>query len=89
VLALDVPSGLELATGVLHAPHVVAEATLTLAAPKEGLRAPGAAAAVGGLYVADLSVPPWVFARLGLVPAAPFGAATIVRLHPGPSMDYP
>jgi phage tail-like protein len=35
---------LELATGVLHAPHVVAEATLTLAAPKEGLRAPGAAA---------------------------------------------
>jgi NAD(P)H-hydrate epimerase len=89
VLALDVPSGLELATGVLHTPHVVAEVTLTLAAPKEGLRAPGAAAAVGELYVADLSVPPSVFARLGLAPAPPFGAATIVRLHPGRGMDDP
>jgi NAD(P)H-hydrate epimerase len=89
VLALDVPSGLELATGMLHIPHVVAEATLTLAAPKEGLRAPGVAAAVGELYVADLSVPPSVFARLGLAPARPFGAATIVRLHPGPGMDGP
>jgi NAD(P)H-hydrate epimerase len=89
VLALDVPSGLELATGVLHTPHVVGEATLTLAAPKEGLRAPGAAAAVGELYVADLSVPPSVFARLGLAPAPPFGAATIVRLHPGRGMDDP
>src|SRR5262249_11176136 len=32
VLALDVPSGLELESGELHAPHVSAEATMTLAA---------------------------------------------------------
>jgi len=82
VLALDVPSGLELATGTLHTPQVVAVATLTLAAPKQGLRAPGAAAVVGELYVADISVPPSVFARLGLAPPPPFGAATIVRLDP-------
>jgi NAD(P)H-hydrate epimerase len=89
VLALDVPSGLELATGMLHRPHVVAEATLTLAAPKEGLRASGTAAAVGELYLADISVPPSVFARLGLAPAPPFGSATIVRLHPGAAIDDP
>ncbi len=35
VVALDVPSGLELSRGVLHEPHVRAEATMTLAAPKE------------------------------------------------------
>lgn len=84
-LALDVPSGLELATRTLHTPHVVAEATLTLAAPKQGLRAPGAAAAVGELYVADISVPPSVFARLGRAPPPPFGASPIVRLEPLPA----
>jgi NAD(P)H-hydrate epimerase len=51
VLALDVPSGLELATGALYDPHVQAEATLTLAVPKEPLRAPGAAAARGELFL--------------------------------------
>lgn len=81
VLALDVPSGLELATGTLHSPHVVAVATLTLAAPKQELRAPGVAGAVGALYLADISVPPLVWARLGLAYPSPFGTHTIARIH--------
>jgi NAD(P)H-hydrate epimerase len=81
VLALDVPSGLELATGKLHTPHVVAEATMTLAAPKQALRAPGAAGAVGALYLADISVPPLVWERLGLARPSPFGTHTIARIH--------
>jgi NAD(P)H-hydrate epimerase len=81
VLALDVPSGLELATGTLHTPYVVAAATLTLAAPKHALRAPGAAVAVGQLYLADISVPPLVWTRLGLThPLAAFGTHTIARI---------
>jgi NAD(P)H-hydrate epimerase len=80
VLALDVPSGLELATGKLHTPHVMAAATLTLAAPKHALRAPGTAAAVGQLYLADISVPPLVWARLGLAPPSAFGTHTIARI---------
>src|SRR6266498_924995 len=80
VLALDVPSGLELATGTLHTPHVVAEATMTLAAPKQALRAPGAAVAVGGLYLADISVPPLVWERLGLAHPSPFGTYPIARI---------
>jgi NAD(P)H-hydrate repair Nnr-like enzyme with NAD(P)H-hydrate epimerase domain len=49
VLALDVPSGLELATDELHEPHARADATLTLAAPKSGLRSREAEAAIGDL----------------------------------------
>jgi NAD(P)H-hydrate epimerase len=84
ILALDVPSGLELATGTLHTPHVVAEATLTLAAPKQGLRAAGVAAAVGRLYLADISVPPLVWERLGLPPFSPFSTHTIARIGAAP-----
>jgi len=80
VLALDVPSGLELETGILHVPHVRADATMTLACPKEGLRARGANAVVGTLYVADISVPPLVYASLGVPYATPFGRDAIVRI---------
>ncbi len=55
VLALDVPSGLELASGKLHTAHVIAEATMTLAAPKTALAE--AAEAVGRLLLALLVAP--------------------------------
>lgn len=80
VVSLDVPSGLELATGVLREPHVRAEATLTLAAPKTGLRAAAATAAVGDLYLADISVPPLAFARIGRDYAPPFAESPLVRI---------
>jgi NAD(P)H-hydrate epimerase len=80
VLALDVPSGLELETGRLHDPHVRASATLTLALPKEGLRAPGAQDAVGDLYLADISVPAAVYEQLGLTYDSPFGRSPLVRV---------
>lgn len=81
VLSLDVPSGLELSTGARRTPCIAAEATLTLAAPKEGLRSSGAAAVVGRLYLADISVPPLVYERLGLAYASPFASNTIVRIR--------
>jgi NAD(P)H-hydrate epimerase len=80
VLALDAPSGLELATGTLHEPHVRAEATLTLALPKHGLRDAPSREAVGKLLLADISVPAAVYARLGLEFASPFSRGPIVRL---------
>lgn len=80
VLALDTPSGLELSTGSLHAPYIRAEATLTLALPKVGLRAPGASAAVGHLLLADISVPTSVYGEIGLVYASPFARGSIVRI---------
>jgi len=82
VLALDVPSGLELATGSLRTPYVSAEATLTLAAPKTGLAASGAEAVVGRLYLADISVPALVYERLRLSWQTPFASGPIVELGP-------
>ena len=80
VLALDAPSGLELASGSLHEPHVRAKATLTLALPKQGLREAAGREAVGQLLLADISVPAAVYARLGLEFASPFARGPVVRL---------
>jgi NAD(P)H-hydrate epimerase len=81
VLALDVPSGLELATGKLHAPHITADATLTLAAPKAALKGAAVANLVGRLLVADISVPALVYQRLGLTYKTPFTRQPIVELR--------
>jgi NAD(P)H-hydrate epimerase len=81
VLALDVPSGLELASGQVRTPHVTAEATMTLAAPKTGLAAAHAAEAVGRLFLADLSVPALVFEQLGVAYESPFTRRPVVELR--------
>jgi NAD(P)H-hydrate epimerase len=80
VLALDVPSGLELETATLHEPHVRAQTTLTLALPKQALREGDARDVVGDLYLADISVPAAVYQRLGLEYESPFGHSPIVRI---------
>lgn len=80
VVALDTPSGLELSTGTVHRPTVRARATMTLALPKEGLRVEGASTVVGDLYLADISVPPLVYERLGLDYSSPFAGGRVVRV---------
>jgi NAD(P)H-hydrate epimerase len=79
VLALDTPSGLDLTSGLVGTPCIVAEATLTLALPKRGLR--HAPEVVGALFAADIAVPPSVYDRLGIRIAAPFAAGTIVGVR--------
>lgn len=66
VLSLDTPSGLDATTGSAPGAAVRATATLTLALPKIGLRAPGAAEHVGELYLGDIGVPPELYAGSGL-----------------------
>lgn len=75
VLALDVPSGLDATTGAAPGAMVRAERTLTLALPKTGL-----IAVAGDLYVADIGIPPAVYARLGLRYMSPFGERYWTRL---------
>lgn len=78
VLSLDTPSGLDVTTGLAGAPCVAATATLTLAAPKSGLLE---APQTGELYLADISVPPSVYAALGLsMPPGVFRGGTVLRL---------
>jgi NAD(P)H-hydrate epimerase len=66
VLALDTPSGLDTTTGQPQRPAIRADATLTLALPKTGLREASAVPFVGALYLADIGVPPALYARPGL-----------------------
>ena len=77
VLALDTPSGLDLTTGTAATPAVWAAATLTLALPKVGLLdAPN----VGELYLADISVPPLVYQRMGIPVPELFRQASLLRI---------
>lgn len=81
ILSLDVPSGLDSTTGEAHPPTIRAAATLTLALPKEGLRAPGADAYVGELFLADIGVPPELYQRLGIEVGPIFAQQDILRVE--------
>ena len=82
VLALDAPSGVDTTTGAVFEPAIKATATMTLALPKEGLRVPGVEAQVGELYLADIGVPPSLYAgpALGLKVGNIFAQSEIIRL---------
>jgi NAD(P)H-hydrate epimerase len=83
VLSLDVPTGVDATQGSIHEPAVRAAATLTLALPKEGLRRQPAASAAGELYLADIGVPPELYAKpsLGLRVGPVFARRDIIRLR--------
>lgn len=83
ILALDAPSGLDTSTGTAGVPCIVATVTLTLALPKWGLLTPAAQVVVGELYVADIGVPPELYAEpsLGIPVGAIFAADSIVRME--------
>jgi len=87
ILALDAPSGVDTTTGVVFDPAIKATATMTLALPKEGLRTPGVEEKVGELYLADISVPPELYAEpgLGLKVEPIFATGDIVRLCKDPN----
>lgn len=73
---------LDAATGTVHEPAVRANATLTLALPKIGLRADAAREPVGELYVVDIGVPLGLYSRPTLdIEVGPlFAKEEIVRL---------
>ncbi len=76
VIALDAPSGLDVTTGATPGTAVAADATMTLALPKLGL---AESELVGDLYLADISVPRDVVARIGAAPPD-FRASPIVTV---------
>jgi NAD(P)H-hydrate epimerase len=77
VLSLDIPSGVDPDTGEAPGVAVRPARTLTLALPKPGLRRENA----GDLWLADLGIPPGVFARAGLAFASPFGPSSQIELR--------
>lgn len=81
ILALDTPSGLDTSTGQVFDPCIRAAFTLTLALPKVGLLLPSARSFVGDLYLADISVPPQVYERMGIPVPNLFAESVIVHLE--------
>lgn len=82
ILSLDAPSGVDTTTGEVREPAIRATATMTLALPKEGLRMAGIEEHVGELYLADISVPPELYAGpdLGLTVGSLFAREDIIRI---------
>ena len=82
ILALDTPSGLDLTTGKALSPTIRATATMTLALPKQGLLEPDAREYVGELYLADISVPPELYAdAFGILVPELFYKNTLMRVQ--------
>ena len=83
ILSLDAPSSVDTTTGVAFDPAIKATATMTLALPKEGLRAPGVDAQVGDLYLANIGGPPALYAgpTLNLKVGNIFARSEIIRLR--------
>ena len=80
ILALDAPSGLDATTGIPASPCIRAQATLTLALPKTGLVMLESKPFVGDLYLADISVPAELYARLNINISSPFASDTIIKV---------
>ena len=80
ILALDTPSGLDANDGQAYKPTIRATATLTLALPKQGLVNPNSAPYVGELYLADISVPPELYARMGISVPPLFAESDLIRV---------
>jgi NAD(P)H-hydrate epimerase len=77
ILALHTPSGLNVITGAAVKPPIEATATLTLGLSKVRLIG---SAAVGELYLADISVPAIVYQRTRLTPPELFHDDVIIRV---------
>ncbi len=83
ILALDNPTGLNTTTGIPADPCIRAAATLTLALPKVGLTTDQARPFIGDLYLADISVPPELYAApsLQMNVVSPFARESIIKLN--------
>jgi NAD(P)H-hydrate epimerase len=80
VISLDVPSGVDVDSGEAPGEAVRATATLTLALAKVGLLQSKARAYVGDLYLADISVPPDLYSKLGLSVPPLFAEGPLVMI---------
>lgn len=80
VLSLDVPTGINSATGASHEPSIKAIATMLLDLPKPGVLVPECRSRVGELYLADRGVPHVLYERAGVDLHGVFSEGPIVRL---------
>ena len=80
ILSLDIPSGLDADNGSPLGDCIRADATLTLALPKVGMREDGASEYLGELYVGDISVPNRLLQAIGIEVVDLFTSSPIVKV---------
>ena len=80
VISLDLPSGMSADIG-LRGTCVTADVTVTIAAPKIGMRQRITHAYLGDVYVADIGVPPSVWLEVGVEQPELFGRGPLVRMR--------
>ncbi len=81
IISLDIPSGIEGTSGLVHTPAIKADATLTLALPKTAFYNQNVKVHLGRLFVADISVPFELYQKMGLnVEKNLFSKETIVEI---------
>ena len=78
---INVNSGLDTTSGIPGSPCIRAEVTLTLALPKLGLLTPQARPYTGELFLADISVPPELYKKLGIELGSIFAPDTIIQVE--------
>lgn len=89
VVSLDVPSGLDATSGATPGDVVPASTTVTLAAPKTGLGERERHRCVGRLFLADISVPPSVYAPMDPVRRPVFDEGPVIEvIGNGESSDF-
>lgn len=81
ILALDAPSGLDTTSGTPGRPTVRADVTMTLALPKVGLLSESVRPYVGDLYLADISIPPELYRKMGLKVGSIFNQQSVIKLR--------
>ena len=81
ILSLDLPTGLDPDSGLPAHPAIEATATMTLALPKAGLREPAGLENVGELWLADISIPPELYLRMGLEVGPIFAEDDLIRIN--------
>jgi NAD(P)H-hydrate epimerase len=80
VLSLELPAGMDPATGSVFPPALKATATLALALPHQAAMAHGAEEHRGELYLGDLGVPEMAIRRLGIRAEPLFSESDLIRI---------
>lgn len=80
ILSLDTPSGLDVDKGVPLGDCIRADATLTLAMPKVGMREDEASKYLGELFIGDIGVPIRLLREMGIEMTHLFASSPIVKV---------
>lgn len=81
IISIDCPSGLNVTTGEAYAPSVKATSTISLGSMKKGFLINDASLSTGDVVVADIGIPPTLYASIGLEPPIDFSIHSLLKFN--------